>query len=459
MRYLTWITTALWVPLELHIVRHSSSAYVTQLAFLVVERHCIPRSCGYAQGHGSHCSEPARATSFVHVRKWPVRSPGAANPHTRAYTSPSWGSRMDALCSRCFSLHPVASGRNLTMLSIVSCIFVVSCISQMPPRKKTIGREAKGTQGERAKPNTSKKRSRQSPSDNSKPSPTAPLQPPPRKQKAGQEEPVDEWVMPSLSDDPAKAKRKIEKMLREIQELKAQDGQQQNNRTRVLSHGERRKVAHEHRLVDVLKRLLAAETASGQATPTGEQQDAREVSMGSGSSHRTRSSTAASPLSAASSSDAPPPPNLCHAAASAREAYYSSPHTDEHPRFQPPVTRHAEAAAQADLQDRMGNLKPGGRIQRTMRRSAEEQHEWTMEQQRRRRAETKLRSGIFENLMSMLMRYDIPLVQLLMAEFALQPCNAGTWGQMRTRFLALYARTCHTIHAPSADGRRPSWRS
>ena len=37
-------------------------------------------------------------------------------------------------------------------------------------------------------------------------------------------------------------------------------------------------------------------------------------------------------------------------------------------------------------------------------------------------------------------RYDLPLVQLLMAEFALRSCNVGSAGQMmRLRFLAAYS--------------------
>ena len=50
-----------------------------------------------------------------------------------------------------------------------------------------------------------------------------------------------------------------------------------------------------------------------------------------------------------------------------------------------------------------------------------------------------------------LARYDLPLVQLLMAEFALQPCNEGNAGQMRWHFLEQYGRTCHTVwaHVPA----------
>ena len=52
-----------------------------------------------------------------------------------------------------------------------------------------------------------------------------------------------------------------------------------------------------------------------------------------------------------------------------------------------------------------------------------------------------------------LARYDLPLVQLLMAEFALQPCNYDARsGAMRYHFLVQYGRTCHTKWADSAIG-------
>lgn len=48
-----------------------------------------------------------------------------------------------------------------------------------------------------------------------------------------------------------------------------------------------------------------------------------------------------------------------------------------------------------------------------------------------------------------LARYDLPLVQLLMAEFALRSCNVGSAGQMRLRFLAAFT-LCHVPHGEIA---------
>jgi hypothetical protein len=327
--------------------------------------------------------------------------------------------------------------------------------SQMPPAKSRLGRKAKSKQavrphsypsGSSSKAGSSK-RSRESPGATAaKPSPSMPP-PPPHKKAAPDTD--DDWTMPSLSDDPAKACRKLEKMLREIEMLQAQNGTEHQGRTRVLNHEERKKVGHKQNIVDFLKRLNAAETASGRATPTGpgEQQSASEASMGSGSSHGTRSSAKPSPTSASASVVSSPselPPNLCHSATAAMAAFYTSPVTDpQQLRSQPPVTRAGEAAAQDDLQRRMANVKRGGRVQRTVQLSEAEQREWNAKQARQRRSQSKVREVIFVSVMRDMARYDLPLVQVLMAEFALQPCNAGTSGQMRFRFLELYGRSCH----------------
>ena len=73
---------------------------------------------------------------------------------------------------------------------------------------------------------------------------------------------------------------------------------------------------------------------------------------------------------------------------------------------------------------------------------------------KQRHTRRRLREAIFTKFMRDLALElgQLPLVQLLMAEFALQPCNVGTTGQMRFRFLALYAQTCHTVHADAAEG-------
>ena len=232
----------------------------------------------------------------------------------------------------------------------------------MPPKKAHVGRLAKGGDGVKAKPNghggsSKAKRPRSSPAAGAKPSPSMPP-PPPRKKPSKSAEESDEWTMPSLSEDPLKARRKLEKMLREIELLLAQNGVQQQGSTRVLSHEERKKVAHKSSIEDMLRRIMAADTESGCATPTGEgAQPAPDVSMGSGSSHRTRASKQASPLSVASSSSSPAPPNLCQSASGALAAYKSL-ITDPQERHQPPVTRNAEAAAQAGLEERIANLIP-----------------------------------------------------------------------------------------------------
>jgi hypothetical protein len=169
----------------------------------------------------------------------------------------------------------------------------------MPPAKHRVGRHSKGKQAEHSKPNKSAKRSRESPGAGAtaaKKSPASQMPPPPPHKKAAPDT-DDDWTMPSLSDDPVKACRKLEKMLREVETLEAQNGTEHQGRTRVLNHEERKKVAHKQSIEDFLKRLNAAETISGRATPTGlrEQQPASDASMGSGSSHHTtrseRSST------------------------------------------------------------------------------------------------------------------------------------------------------------------------
>jgi len=68
----------------------------------------------------------------------------------------------------------------------------------------------------------------------------------------------------------------------------------------------------------------------------------------------------------------PAPPNLMAAATAAADALaYSSPQTGPQPRAQPAVTRAAQAEGRGDIteriptmEERLGALKPGGRIQR-----------------------------------------------------------------------------------------------
>jgi len=57
----------------------------------------------------------------------------------------------------------------------------------------------------------------------------------------------------------------------------------------------------------------------------------------------------------------------------------------------------------------------------------------------------------YEALMIELARYDLPLVQLLMAEYALNRANARKPGGMRLLFLQQYAQSCYTLHAAPAE--------
>lgn len=139
--------------------------------------------------------------------------------------------------------------------------------------------------------------------------------------------------------------------------------------------------------------------------------------MGSGSSHHTtRSSAKPSPTGAAATASSPsePNPNLCHAATAAMAAFYTSPVTGPQlERSQPPVTRGGEAAAQADLRQRMANVKPKGRVQRTVQLSEAEQRAWNAEQARRRRAQAKVREVIFTKFMRDLERTQLRALLLL----------------------------------------------
>ena len=79
--------------------------------------------------------------------------------------------------------------------------------------------------------------------------------------------------------------------------------------------------------------------------------------------------------------------------------------------------------------------------------SKAEQRAWAADQKQESRARLKHHEESCAQVMVDLARYDIPLVQLLMAEFALQPCNEGSAGTMRWYFLEQYGRTCHTLWA------------
>eukprot|EP00966_Prymnesium_polylepis_P164589 3805055-Prymnesium_polylepis.1 len=74
--------------------------------------------------------------------------------------------------------------------------------------------------------------------------------------------------------------------------------------------------------------------------------------------------------------------------------------------------------------------------------SKAEQRAWAATQKQESRARLKYHEESCAQIM-----VDLPLVQLLMAEFSLQPCNEGSAGQMRWHFLEQYGRTCYTLWA------------
>ena len=98
------------------------------------------------------------------------------------------------------------------------------------------------------------------------------------------------------------------------------------------------------------------------------------------------------------------------------------------------------------LADRLKALKPRGRIQRAVQLTKEQRRALNTEQKRQQRARDGQLVAPTQQFMAELARYDLPLVQLLMAEFALKPANAGPPGRMRLLFLEQYAATCHTKH-------------
>ena len=98
----------------------------------------------------------------------------------------------------------------------------------------------------------------------------------------------------------------------------------------------------------------------------------------------------------------------------------------------------------AALAGRLSALKPRGRIQRAVQLTKEQRRALNTEQKRQQRAREGQLVAPTQQFMAELARYDLPLVQLLMAEYALNPANAGAPGRMRLHFLEQYATTCHT---------------
>ena len=85
-----------------------------------------------------------------------------------------------------------------------------------------------------------------------------------------------------------------------------------------------------------------------------------------------------------------------------------------------------------------------------MQLTKEQRRALNTEQKRQQRAREGQLVAPTQQFMAELARYDLPLVQLLMAEYALNPANAGAPGRMRLHFLEQYAATCHTKHAEPA---------
>ena len=156
----------------------------------------------------------------------------------------------------------------------------------------------------------------------------------------------------------------------------------------------------------------------------------------------------------------PSPPNLMAAAITASSSLvYSSPQTDPKPRAGPAVTRAARAEGRGDIteriptmEERLEALRPRGRIQRKQWLSEVQKHELKTALQRERREQAKRLQAACGVLMLELARYELPLVQLQLAEFAADPSNLAVAASMRWRFLNLYAQCCHTKHTDPVEG-------
>ena len=166
---------------------------------------------------------------------------------------------------------------------------------------------------------------------------------------------------------------------------------------------------------------------------------------------------AKSAAQAAGAGPTPPPTPLGIVALMAVDQLYESPLTVPHEPPAKAVTRAGKAAAQGNLEARLGGLEPGSHPQRAVQLSEQEKRDREAKRKRDARARDRKMAEATAELMLELARFDLPLVQLLLAEFASDPMNAGDPGQMRYRFLEQYAATCHTKHAdtPSAIKELP----
>ena len=190
------------------------------------------------------------------------------------------------------------------------------------------------------------------------------------------------------------------------------------------------------------------------------QVDAARAAASSAAAEPTSMSVEEFPLLArlpAGSTSQLPPPNLLAAANSLAATLYSSPQTDPQPRQEPPVTRRAQTDGRGEraptFEERLAALKPHGRVQRLVQLSEEEKRLLKNALARARYAIQKQVREKAQVFMSDLARYDLPLVQLQLAEFAADPRNFDARkGSMRTRFLALYGTCCHTKFVEPVHG-------
>ena len=128
-------------------------------------------------------------------------------------------------------------------------------------------------------------------------------------------------------------------------------------------------------------------------------------------------------------------PDLMGAAARADEGLssrYESPKTAEKLAPTEPAKTRSGAAVKLQLENRL-QTRAQARV------SKAEQRAWATQRQQISRARRKDEATFCAEVMVELARYDLPLVQLLMAEFALQPCNYDARsGAMRYHFLVQY---------------------
>jgi len=129
-----------------------------------------------------------------------------------------------------------------------------------------------------------------------------------------------------------------------------------------------------------------------------------------------------------------PFPDLMGDAAMADAALneYKSPRTEPRlPSAEPAARRSSETLKGTTMTELAQRLEASVPMTRGRERiSKAEQRAWAAEQKKESRARLNHQEESCTEVMVDIARYDLPLVQLLMAEFALQPCNEGSAGQM-----------------------------